>query len=39
MWSWIVALGVVGLGLNAALLAVEQRALRWQPTRAPGAAR
>ncbi|WP_214407492.1 ABC transporter permease [Pseudonocardia lacus] len=39
MWAWVVALGVVGLGLNAVLLAVEQRALRWQPTRATGVPR
>lgn len=34
MWAWIVLLGVIGYGLNLALLAVERRALRWQPTRA-----
>lgn len=33
MWAWIVLLGVIGYGLNAALLAVEHRVLRWQPTR------
>ena len=33
MWSWIVLLGIIGYGLNLALLAVERRALRWQPTR------
>lgn len=34
MWAWIALLGVVGLGLNTLLLAVERRALRWQPSRA-----
>jgi ABC-type nitrate/sulfonate/bicarbonate transport system permease component len=34
MWSWIALLGIIGYGLNLALLAVERRALRWQPTRA-----
>ncbi|WP_291409861.1 ABC transporter permease [Actinophytocola sp.] len=34
MWAWIVLLGIIGYGLNLALLAVERRALRWQPTRA-----
>lgn len=34
MWSWIMLLGIIGYGLNLALLAVERRALRWQPTRA-----
>lgn len=34
MWAWIVLLGLLGYGLNLALLAVERRALRWQPTRA-----
>ncbi|GAB2751000.1 ABC transporter permease [Amycolatopsis magusensis] len=33
MWAWIVLLGVLGYGLNALLLRVERRALRWQPTR------
>ncbi|PXY37121.1 nitrate ABC transporter permease [Prauserella sp. PE36] len=33
MWSWIVLLGILGYGLNAVLLAVERRVLRWQPTR------
>lgn len=33
MWSWIVLLGVLGYGLNALLLTVERRVLRWQPTR------
>ncbi|OLF17713.1 ABC transporter permease [Actinophytocola xanthii] len=33
MWAWIVLLGIIGYGLNIALLAVERRALRWQPTR------
>lgn len=32
MWAWIVLLGVLGYGLNAALLAVERRMLGWQPT-------
>lgn len=34
LWAWIALLGVLGYGLNLALLAVERRALRWQPTRA-----
>ncbi|GAB3461517.1 ABC transporter permease [Actinophytocola sediminis] len=34
MWAWIVLLGIIGYGLNLALLAVERRALGWQPTRA-----
>lgn len=38
MWAWIVLLGIIGYGLNLALLAVERRALRWQPTRAAVAA-
>jgi ABC-type nitrate/sulfonate/bicarbonate transport system permease component len=38
MWAWIVLLGIIGYGLNLALLAVERRALRWQPTRAALAA-
>jgi ABC-type nitrate/sulfonate/bicarbonate transport system permease component len=33
MWAWIMLLGILGYGLNLALLAVERRALRWQPTR------
>jgi ABC-type nitrate/sulfonate/bicarbonate transport system permease component len=33
MWAGIVLLGILGYGLNAALLAVERRALRWQPGR------
>ncbi len=33
MWAWIVLLGIIGYGLNVCLLAVERRALRWQPTR------
>lgn len=33
MWAWIVLLGILGYVLNLALLAVERRALRWQPTR------
>jgi ABC-type nitrate/sulfonate/bicarbonate transport system permease component len=31
MWAGIVLLGVLGYGLNTALLAVERRALAWQP--------
>lgn len=31
MWAWIALLGIIGYGLNTALLAVERRALRWQP--------
>jgi ABC-type nitrate/sulfonate/bicarbonate transport system permease component len=38
MWVWIVLLGIIGYGLNVALLAVERRALRWQPTRGAQAA-
>jgi ABC-type nitrate/sulfonate/bicarbonate transport system permease component len=38
MWAWIVLLGIIGYGLNVALLAVERRALRWQPTRGATAA-
>ncbi|MGH3761136.1 ABC transporter permease [Actinophytocola sp.] len=38
MWAWIVLLGIIGYGLNLALLAVERRVLRWQPTRAALAA-
>jgi ABC-type nitrate/sulfonate/bicarbonate transport system permease component len=34
LWAWMVLLGILGYGLNLALLAVERRALRWQPTRA-----
>lgn len=37
MWAWIVLLGFLGYGLNLALLTVERRALRWQPTRAEAA--
>ncbi|PFG48980.1 ABC-type nitrate/sulfonate/bicarbonate transport system permease component [Amycolatopsis sulphurea] len=33
MWAWIVLLGILGYGFNAALLAVERRVLGWQPTR------
>jgi ABC-type nitrate/sulfonate/bicarbonate transport system permease component len=33
MWAWIMLLGIIGYVLNLALLAVERRALRWQPTR------
>ncbi|RZS41071.1 ABC-type nitrate/sulfonate/bicarbonate transport system permease component [Herbihabitans rhizosphaerae] len=33
MWAWIMLLGVIGYGLNTALLAVEGRTLRWQPSR------
>ncbi|MEU6647391.1 ABC transporter permease [Saccharomonospora sp. NPDC046836] len=33
MWSWIVLLGILGYGLNTALLTVERRLLGWQPTR------
>jgi ABC-type nitrate/sulfonate/bicarbonate transport system permease component len=33
MWSMVVLLGVLGYGLNAALLALERRVLAWQPTR------
>jgi ABC-type nitrate/sulfonate/bicarbonate transport system permease component len=38
MWAWIVLLGIIGYGLNLALLTVERRVLRWQPTRAAVAA-
>ncbi|TWP52317.1 ABC transporter permease [Lentzea tibetensis] len=31
MWAGIVLLGAIGYGLNTALLAVERRALAWQP--------
>ncbi|SDG43012.1 ABC-type nitrate/sulfonate/bicarbonate transport system, permease component [Lentzea fradiae] len=31
MWAGVVLLGVLGYGLNTALLAVERRALAWQP--------
>jgi ABC-type nitrate/sulfonate/bicarbonate transport system permease component len=34
MWAGIGLLGALGYGLNAGLLAVERRALRWQPGRA-----
>jgi len=33
MWAWIVLLGILGYGLNALLLVVERRMLRWQPSR------
>ncbi len=33
MWAWIMLLGIIGYVLNLAMLAVERRALRWQPTR------
>jgi len=33
MWAWIVLLGILGYGFNAILLAVERRALAWQPAR------
>ncbi|MFE0023010.1 ABC transporter permease [Amycolatopsis sp. NPDC059021] len=33
MWSWLVLLGLLGYGFNAAFLAVERRVLAWQPTR------
>lgn len=33
MWAWIVLLGILGYGLNALLLIVERRMLRWQPSR------
>jgi ABC-type nitrate/sulfonate/bicarbonate transport system permease component len=33
MWTWIALLGILGYGLNTALLAIERRVLRWQPTR------
>jgi ABC-type nitrate/sulfonate/bicarbonate transport system permease component len=33
MWAWIVLLGILGYGLNAALLIVERQMLRWQPSR------
>ncbi|WP_019809161.1 ABC transporter permease [Saccharomonospora halophila] len=29
MWAWIVLLGVLGYGLNALLLAIQRRLLRW----------
>jgi ABC-type nitrate/sulfonate/bicarbonate transport system permease component len=29
MWAYIILLGVLGVGLNAALLAVENRVLAW----------
>ncbi|GAA2819707.1 ABC transporter permease [Saccharopolyspora taberi] len=37
MWVGIVLLGVLGYALNTILLAVERRALSWQPTRTAGA--
>jgi ABC-type nitrate/sulfonate/bicarbonate transport system permease component len=33
MWAAIVLLGILGYGLNAALLGVERRALSWVPVR------
>jgi ABC-type nitrate/sulfonate/bicarbonate transport system permease component len=33
MWAYIVLIGVLGYALNAALLAVENAALGWQPAR------
>lgn len=33
MWAWIVLLGILGYGFNAALLGVERRVLSWQPGR------
>jgi ABC-type nitrate/sulfonate/bicarbonate transport system permease component len=33
MWALIVLLGVLGYGLNSALLVLERRVLAWQPTR------
>ena len=33
MWAWIVLLGILGYGFNAALLGVERRMLGWQPGR------
>ncbi|MBB4687965.1 ABC-type nitrate/sulfonate/bicarbonate transport system permease component [Amycolatopsis jiangsuensis] len=33
MWAWVVLLGILGYGFNAALLAVERRVLGWQPGR------
>ncbi len=36
MWAWLVLLGIMGYGLNTALLAVQRRALRWQPSAEPG---
>ncbi|MFI5608398.1 ABC transporter permease [Amycolatopsis sp. NPDC051903] len=33
MWAWIVLLGILGYGFNAALLGVERRVLTWQPGR------
>ncbi|MEC3978550.1 ABC transporter permease [Amycolatopsis sp. H20-H5] len=32
MWSWLVLLGLLGYGFNAVFVAVERRALAWQPT-------
>lgn len=34
MWSWITLLGIIGYGLNTALLAVERQALHWNPNHA-----
>lgn len=33
MWAWIVLLGILGYGFNAALLGAERRVLSWQPGR------
>ncbi|WP_425266983.1 ABC transporter permease [Amycolatopsis circi] len=33
MWAWIVLLGILGYGFNAALLGIERRVLGWQPGR------
>ncbi|GAA3555365.1 ABC transporter permease [Amycolatopsis ultiminotia] len=33
MWAWVVLLGILGYGFNAALLAIERRVLGWQPGR------
>ena len=38
MWAGIVLLGILGYALNTALLAVERRALSWQPAQATPAA-
>lgn len=37
MWAGIVLLGVLGYTLNTLLLAVERRALSWQPSQSPQA--
>ncbi len=34
MWAGIVLLGILGYLLNTLLLAVERRALSWQPSQA-----